>query len=72
MWRDDSRRRRRRREKTGKNKTYRFPVRGWEAVQRRGQAERKRMVVVEMMMMVVLIMMMMVVRMEIPLTYFLG
>lgn len=63
--------------KTEKNKTYRFPVRDWEAVQRRGQAERKRMVVEMMMMMVeavliVMTMMMMVVRMEIPLTYFLG
>lgn len=48
--------------------THRILVQGWEDMQKRGQAERKRLVVMMMMRMVE----MMMVMMEIPVIYFLG
>lgn len=48
--------------------TYSLPVQGWEVVQGRGRAERKRMVVEMMMMMMEVVLMTMVMMMM----YFLG
>lgn len=46
--------------------THRILVQGWEDMQKRGQAERKRLVVMMMRMVEMMVMM------EIPVIYFLG